>query len=248
MKFADHFSKFAGDYSRYRPHHPPELFDYLAGIAPSNELAWDCGTGSGQAALQLARHFQKVVATDASHEQLANAFPHARVEYRVEPAEKVSLPSHSADLVTAAVAVHWFDLDPFYREVRRVLKAGGVLAVWTYHLPTITEKIVAVMRVYSQEILAGYWPQRFQYADAKYETLPFPFVKISPPEFNMKAEWDLNQLGGFMSSWSAAGKYLDEKGSHPLEKIWDDLQEAWGAPDRKREVIWPLYLKVGKVD
>lgn len=137
MNFEDHFSELAQAYARYRPSYPSALFSYLASVAPGREFAWDCGTGNGQAALALAEHFDRVVATDASAAQIAHAFAHERVDYRVERAEAVSLGDGSTDLITVAIAVHWFDLEAFYREVRRVLKAKGILAVWTYHLPMI---------------------------------------------------------------------------------------------------------------
>jgi len=76
MKFRDHFSEQAQTYARHRPHYPDELFEYLASIAPGRDLAWDCGTGNGQAALGLARHFNRVVASDASSEQIKQATRH----------------------------------------------------------------------------------------------------------------------------------------------------------------------------
>lgn len=122
MSFRDHFSQLAHDYARYRPQYPADLFEYLASLAPARRLAWDCGAGNGQAALQLAQYFDRVYATDASPEQIDHAYQHEKIEYRVEQAERASLASGSVDLVTVAVAVHWFDLDVFYQEVRRVLK------------------------------------------------------------------------------------------------------------------------------
>jgi len=71
--FADHFSATAAAYATFRPRYPDALFEWLAAIAPSRECAWDCATGSGQAASGLARHFEQVVATDPSAAQLAHA-------------------------------------------------------------------------------------------------------------------------------------------------------------------------------
>ena len=246
MSFADHFSPLAQNYSRYRPHYPAALFEYLAAVAPGRGLAWDCGTGNGQAALQLAKHFDRVVATDASSEQIARAFAHHRIEYRVERAEKVSLASESVDLVTVALAVHWFDLDAFYEEARRVLNRGGILAVWSYHLPLIEAEIDRLLWFYYNEVLGAYWPERFHYVDQKYQTLPFPFEEVETPDLTMRAAWDLNELVGFLGSWSATRKYSDQKGSHPLEEIWPTLKEAWGQADLKRELQWPLYVRIGK--
>jgi ubiquinone/menaquinone biosynthesis C-methylase UbiE len=245
-KFEDHFSELAWEYSRYRPQYPQDLIRYLADIAPERNLAWDCGTGNGQAAVQLAGHFQRVYATDASPEQIAQATKHSRVEFKVEHAEAVSLATNSVDLVTVAVAVHWFNLDEFYREVKRVLKPTGVLAVWTYHLPQVEAGIFQVIWTYYREVLGKYWPDRIRYVDEKYKTLPFPFEEFTPPHFELHAEWDLNQLVGYLSSWSAAFKFMEKHRSYPMDVILDDLRSAWGEADSRRELRWPLFIRVGR--
>src|SRR5437016_11269435 len=102
MPFKDHFSKQAADYARFRPRYPREMFEYLGRIAPSHALAWDCATGNGQAAVGLAAVFERVIATDASEKQIANAEPHERMEYRVAPAVERGLESGNIDLV-------WFE-------------------------------------------------------------------------------------------------------------------------------------------
>jgi len=244
--FRDHFSRQAHTYARFRPHYPRALFAYLASLAPGRRLAWDCGTGNGQAALALAEYFERVVATDASAEQIAYAPPHARVEYRVERAEDVRLPAGSVDLVTAAVAVHWFDFDRFYATVRQALAPGGVLAVWTYHLPAIAPEIDRVLARYEVDVLAGYWPERLRYLVEHYRTLPFPFEELEAPEFTLEADWDLPQLLGFLDSWSATRRYEEAQGRHPLAQVWPELAQAWGAPERKRAIRWPLYMRVGR--
>jgi len=246
MSFEDHFSRAAEDYAKYRPSYPPELFAYLASVSPGRRLAWDCGTGNGQAAVALAEHFDRIVATDASAEQIEHAFTHDAVEYRVEPAENVSLTSGSADLVTVAIAVHWFDLERFYREVRRVLRIDGVLAVWTYHLPTIAPRVDELVRGYYGDILKGYWPEKLHYVDERYETLPFPFREIEPPALQMKTEWNLSQLVGFLDSWSATRRYEADHGRHPVEEIWDELSGSWGETDRTRTLSWPFHLRIGR--
>jgi SAM-dependent methyltransferase len=247
MKFEDHFSKLALEYSLYRPQYPDNLYEYLAGISPQTNLAWDCGTGNGQAASQLAKYFQMVYATDASTDQIALAVGHPRVEYRVESAETVSLESSSVDLVTVAVAVHWFNLEVFYRQVKRVLKPEGVLAVWTYHLPQIEPAIDRVINTYTYTVLGDYWPDRIiRYVDKKYETLPFPFVEFKPPDFEMRTEWDLNRFAGYLSSWSAVNGYITRNGRHPVEKIWENLKSTWGKEDIVRQLRWELYFRLGR--
>ena len=246
MRFEDHFSKQAETYAQYRPRYPIELYAYLAEQSPGHGLSWDCATGSGQAALGLAAFFDQVIATDASAEQIRQAAPHERVAYRVEPAEETSLAPGSVDLVTAAVAVHWFDFERFYQEVLRVAKPGGILAAWTYHRPWISPAVDALLVRLEMDILGPYWPERIRYLQEHYLTLPFPFEELAPPPFTMQADWTLEQLFGFFNSWSAVRRYQEEHGTHPLDGIWEAFQDAWGAAETKN-IRWPLYLRVGRV-
>lgn len=246
FNFEDHFSRHSAQYAQYRPNYPQEIYAYLASLAPGRSLAWDCGTGNGQAAIGLVQYFDRVHATDASAGQISAAYPHEKVEYRVEPAEHVSLGDSSVDLVTVAVAIHWFDFDEFYREVKRVLKPGGVIAAWTYHLPEISSEIDALVERYYREILSSYWPARIQYLEERYKTIPFPFEEIVPPSFVMKADWTLTQLAGFLDSWSATQRYKAQEGHHPLERIWDQLLAAWGEETEVRRVRWPLHFRIGR--
>lgn len=247
MSFRDHFSRQAAEYARYRPTYPAALFEVLAGLAPARDLAWDCGTGSGQAARMLADHFQRVIGTDASADQIANALPHERVEYRVEPAEETSLLPGSVDLIAVGTAVHWFDFDEFYAEVRRVGRPGAILAVWTYHLVSIAPAVDRYTERYYRDILGSYWPERIDYLDKGYRTLPFPFDEIAPPDIKMETQWTLDHLIGFLASWSAVKSYLEEHGRHPLDEIVDGLRESWGDPARLRKAIWPLHFRIGRL-
>ncbi len=246
--FSDHFSAHAREYSRRRPRYSGAMFDYLASLAPSQELAWDCATGNGQAALALAERFSRVVATDASADQIRHAFEHERVEYRVEPAEATSIDEGSVDLVTVGTAVHWFDFDPFHAEIRRVAKPGGVLAVWTYHLPSsIGPEVDQALERYYHETLRGFWPDEMHYLEEHYRTLPFPFDEIDSPRFTMEEDWTLHDLMGFMSSWSGSRRYLEHHGHDPLDEVRDTLRSGWGLAEAPRRISWPLHLRIGRV-
>ncbi|MEJ2103115.1 MAG: class I SAM-dependent methyltransferase [Ignavibacteriaceae bacterium] len=246
MKFEDHFSKLAGTYSKYRPKYPSALYEFISGCCKEHIQAWDCGTGNGQAALELTNYFERVLATDASKEQIEFSQSHPKITYRVELADRVSLENSSTDLVTVAAAVHWFEFEKFYSEVKRVLKPGGIIAVWGYHLFKITPDIDNILIKYYSEILKDYWPERFHYVDTHYEDLPFPFKELTTPKFEMITEWDLKQVVGFLNSWSGTKNYEQKTGRHPLNEIWKDLSEAWGNEKLKRKINWPLHLKVGK--
>ena len=244
VAFKDHFSKQAADYAKFRPGYPQKLFDYLGSIAPSRTLAWDCGTGNGQAAVGLASVFHRVIATDASEKQISNAQPHERLEYRVARAEESALESASIDLIMVAQALHWFDLDLFYDEVRRVLKKNSVLAASAYNLLHIQPAIDEVINRYYFEVVGPFWPPERVLVE-KFDELPFPFFEIQTPSFEMIAQWNLEHLVGYLRSWSATQRFMAANQRDPLEQIIDELRRAWGNPQEVRTVLWPLILRVG---
>ena len=220
------------------------MFQHLASITAANGIAWDCATGNGQAAVELAAEFKRVIATDASEKQVANAEPHSRVEYRVAPAEQSELPPQSIDLVTVGQALHWFDLERFYAEVRRVLKPQGVIAAWAYKSATVSPTIDTVVNHYYSEVVGAYWPAERVLVE-KFEELPFPFPEIAAPPFEMAAAWNVEQLVGYLRTWSATQRFIAAKQRDPLEVVEKDLRSEWG--DSTRKVVWPLTVRVGRV-
>jgi SAM-dependent methyltransferase len=247
MKFQDYFSRQATLYAQFRPVYPGKFFDYLASICSERKLAWDCATGNGQAAIELARRFRKVIATDPSSEQIKHAFQHAQVEYHVEAAEQTSIRSNRVDLTTVGTAVHWFDLERFYAEVRRVSKPEAPIAVWTYHLPKITLNVDRSLAKLYWETLGSFWPQNIHLLEDGYQSLPFPFKEIRAPEFFMQAKWELKDLVGFIASWSAARRYVDAHGEAALEEGLVELAQNWGEPNRVQSVKWRLFARIGLV-
>lgn len=244
--FKDHFSTQSQHYQRFRPVYPPALYAWLAEQTPAHELAWDCATGNGQAAQALAREFAKVLATDASEKQIGQCSPHSNVEYRVAHAEAAPLGDCSADLITVAQALHWFDLNAFYREAARVLKANGVLAVWSYQLLAISPPIDAVVNRYYHDIVGPYWPPERRLVEQGYAPMPPPFQEIEAPAFAMSSEWNLEELLGYLGTWSASVRYTKAQQTDPLDRIRADLTEAWGPIERRYPVHWPLQLRVGR--
>ena len=245
--FKDHFSAVAGRYSEYRPHYPAELFDYLAGLVPADAVVWDCAAGSGQASVDLTARFAHVIATDASPEQISAASPHPHIEYRVAPAEESGIDDESVGMVTIAQALHWFDLDRFYAEVRRVLQPRGLVAAWSYGINVVEgEAVDQVAQNFYANILGPYWPPERRLVEAAYRTLPFPFAEIAAPAFKMETRWTLAQLLGYFGTWSATNRYTKATGQNPLPELATELAQVWGNPETRRHVTWPVGMRLGR--
>jgi len=245
--FHDHFSTVANRYADFRPHYPAALFDHLATLAPHSATVWDCACGNGQASLDLATRFAKVIATDASKEQISSATPHANIEYRVAPAEQSGLPDHSVGLVTVAQALHWFNFDKFYAEVDRVLVPGGVLAVWSYGINLVEgHDANELVQDFYANTVGAYWPPERKLVEEGYRTIPFPFTELTPPAFRMEAHWTLDQLLGYFSTWSATNRYIKANGKNPIEPLALSLKKVWGDATTLRSIIWPLVVRVGR--
>lgn len=244
MSFQDHFSSESDRYKAFRPQYPSALFEYLAEVAPSNALAWDCGTGTGQAAGELAKHFQNVVASDASAEQIAQTQAVERVEFRVAPAEASGLAARSVDLVTVAQALHWFDLPKFYDECRRVATDDGKLAVWTYKLANVSAEVDAVVARLHRDIVGPYWPAERELVESGYADIVVPFEELTPPAFSITAEWDLFHLLGYLRTWSASKRYQQATGDDAVTIVTEELAAAWGDPAQRRAVSWPMPLRL----
>ena len=242
--FKDYFSDQAGAYKTFRPTYPKVLFDYLASISPSRELAWDCACGSGQASEALVNYFLIVVATDGSQDQICNANPYPNIQYRMETAEHSSLPTHSVDLIVVGQALHWFVTDAFFAEAKRVLKPKGVLAVWSYNLLTISPGLDEIIREFDKKIIGEYWAPERVLVDHDYRDIQFPFQTVITKNLTMRENWNFQQLVGYLDTWSAVQAYRKSKQAEPLDLINDNLLLAWGSPSQVRAVSWPLKLYV----
>ncbi|MFC4212021.1 class I SAM-dependent methyltransferase [Pedobacter lithocola] len=241
----DNFSTQSAEYAIYRPTYPQELYDYLLNLIDNKDAAWDCATGNGQVARVLAQHFKSVYATDISEKQLNQALKMPNILYEVAPAEKINVPDKSFDLITVAQAIHWFNFDDFYSEVKRTLKPDGVLAVIGYGLMFIDKKVDEAVHKLYEDILVKYWDSERRYIEEGYKTIPFPFDEIVAPHFQIKTTWNFNQMIGYLNTWSSLQHYKKANDRNPLEYMFTELKEAWGS-DAEKDVHFPILLRVGK--
>lgn len=241
----DHFSRVAEHYAASRPGYPQALFDWLSGLCPEHDLAWDVGAGTGQATSALSCRFAQVLATDSSGVQLALAPVTGNVEYRVAPAHASGLPPECVDLVTVAQALHWFDLPSFYGEVRRVLKPAGVVAVWTYGVLSVEgEPVNDLVQHFYRHVTGPYWPAGRRHVENGYAELSFPFAPLPVGEFRMRESWSLDSFLGYVRSWSAVGR-MKASGNDPMQELEALLAPLWGPRESRRVVTWPLGIRAG---
>lgn len=245
--FKDHFSIQSKGYSKFRPLYPAELYSHLFDMCGGHSLVWDCATGTGQAARGLSEYFDNIMATDGSEKQIASAHAPENVAFSVATAEYSGLDGCSVDLITVAQALHWFDHDAFFKEVRRVLKPGGILAVWTYNLLEVGEDIDPILHQFNDNIVGDYWPAERQLVRDEYKTIDFPFDEIEMPNFSMETSWTLDDLMGYLATWSSVVRYRQAKGHDPLQGIYSKLLVAWGDTTEEKLVKWPLSFRVGRI-
>ena len=244
MNIKDNFSEIAGNYAAWRPEYPEELFIYLASLSAQHDKALDCGTGNGQAAKQLTRHYKEVYATDISTAQLQHAVAMPNIYYSISPAEKTVFPDNFFDMLCATQAAHWFDLEIFYREAERILKPNGVLALVGYGLIEINGNIDKLIKALYTDILGTYWDKERKFIDDHYRSLPFPYKEITAPSLQINCEWNLPQLVGYLNTWSALGHYKKANQKDPLTEMFPALQKIWGGNEILRSVRFPIMAKI----
>jgi len=248
LTFKDHFSTRAAQYAEYRPHYPAALFDFVASLPQKQRIALDCGAGNGQASVGLAERFERVVATDPSIAQIENATAHERIEYRVARAEASGLPSHTVDLVTAAQSLHWFDAAAFFEEAKRVLVADGAIAVWGYGDPVMeTPALHQILHDFNRGTLETYWFAERLTLLNEYRDVPFPFEELATPDLHLQVHWTLDELAGYLRTWSSTMQYIKARGVDPVVDVVGALADHWGDRSSARLIRWPLHIRAGRL-
>ena len=243
----DLFSRQSDLYARYRPTYPKELYEYILSFVKEKNIAWDCATGNGQAAVVLADYFKKVIATDISAAQIEKAKRKENIEYSVCAAESTPFADNIFDLVTVAQAYHWIKWNEFKKEVTRVCKPNAVIAVWTYYSRTTDdERIDKAVNDFYENVTRPYWDYERKYVDEKYSTVEFDYELLPVKEFETVLYWKREDLIGYVSSWSAVQKYIKTNGHSPLPLLEEEINKLW-PQDQTKKVVFPIYLKLGRI-
>lgn len=240
----DRFSDHANQYAQFRPVYPSELFDFIYSRLHHFESAWDAGTGNGQVARELSKKFNKVFATDISNRQIENAYQAENIEYS-KANEKTSFPDHCFDLITVAQAAHWFDMALFSQEAIRVLKPSGMIAIWGYGLLTVNHEVDSLISHFYKTIVGPYWDQERKHIEENYVNLYFPFEEIQAPPFVLSVSWTLPELKGYITTWSAVQKYINEHKRDPVNDLISMIAPYW--KEETMRIRFPLFLKLGLV-
>jgi SAM-dependent methyltransferase len=242
----DLFSAQSATYATYRPVYPDSLYDFIYDKCRHYHTAWDCGTGNGQVANRLAEKFDQVYATDISTDQIGNAIPKNNIAYIVCRAENTPLEANRIDLITVGTALHWFDFDNFYAEVKRVAKPGAFIAAWCYAPFRSIPEIDNILDHFYTHIVGDYWDAERKYVDEKYKTIPFPFEEIASPAINIQAHWTRDQFIGFLNSWSSVQHYIKKNGENPVDLIAPGIMKNW-AEEEIKEIRFPLFMRTGYI-
>ena len=243
----DNFSTQAATYAQFRPTYPADLFDFILQNVENKQIAWDCATGNGQAAKVLAQHFDKVFATDISQKQIDNAAKADNIVYSVGKAEATDFADNTFDLITVAQAIHWFDFEKFYAEVRRVAKPNATLAVWGYGVMRFDdEEVDRLIQNFYHHVVGEYWDAERRHIDEHYSNVPFPFETIETPYFEMTFNWHLYELEGYLNSWSSVQHFIKRNGYNPIPNLMIDIEAVWRKFNRE-QVHFPIFMKIGKI-
>jgi SAM-dependent methyltransferase len=240
----DYFSGHSKLYATFRPTYPEDLYQFIFKHVTNFDCAWDCATGNGQVAKRLAKQFQTVHATDISQQQLEHAVQLKNIQYNVSGAENTDFQNQQFDLITVGQAMHWFNLDKFYAEVKRVLKPTGVLAVWGYSVCSVNVAIDAIFTDFYKDTVGPYWDSARKMVEDEYEGMPFPFVEIASPKFSIEVNWTLEEFGGYLTTWSATQKFIKDKNFNPVPDVVEKLKPHW---NNTMTVRFPVFLKLGTI-
>lgn len=241
----DNFSAQASSYSKFRPTYPDELYNFLYKHCPAHLQALDCATGNGQVAFELSKCFERVEATDISQSQIAHARQAPNIHYSVQRAEQTSFPYANFDLITVGQAYHWFDFEAFGREANRILKPGGIVAIWSYHLFRFNNHLDQMIDDFYSNVTGPYWDNERKWVDDYYKNVPFHFEEIKTDfSFDIEKSFSLADFEGYFNTWSAVRHMIKQEGHNPVDELMLKVRPVWKEDEYK--ATFPGFIRLGK--
>ncbi|GIX41864.1 MAG: methyltransferase [Leptospiraceae bacterium] len=245
--YKDLFSKQSKLYAKYRPYYPEELYHKIYNLMEEHkipyDIAWDCATGNGQVAIELAKRFKLVFATDISKNQILNAPKKKNIIYKIESVEENSLKDKSINLITVAQAFHWFNHEIFFKEIIRVSKKPAIIAIWCYGLLNVEKEIFELFFDLYENKLGNYWEMERKLVENGYQNINFPF-DIRREQFDISLKWNKEYFLGYLSSWSSVQKFIEKNHSNPLDEFKQRIDKYW-KDDEFKIITFPIYFIYG---
>lgn len=213
------FQKGGENYANFRPDYPKELYQEILKYSgrkdfttiPNGSTVVDLACGGGQATKDLIPYFDKIIGMDVSESQIKNAFQNEKIIYKVGKSEDTGLENESVDLITVAQALHWFEFDPFFKEVDRILKKGGVLACWGYPLNYFEEEAATNALIHFFEDIDKYWHPKRKILDHKYKDVKFIYPNtLKKMTFQNKKKMTIENYMNYIRTWSSVITYIEK--------------------------------------
>jgi len=221
------------------------LYDFIFANTSRRSVAWDCACGNGQVAKDLSPDFNLVHGTDISQKQLDNAFQANNIKYSMSPSEKSPFAEGTFDLITVGQAVHWFKIREFFAEAGRVGKSGSTIAVWGYGLLRVNGEIDEVLSDFYFNVVGPYWDPERKLIDEQYSKIQFPFARIAAPDLEFSFHWTLDELSGYLSTWSSVQKFIKERNQNPVPGVIDKLVPLWKT--EREKIVFPMFVMLGRI-
>ncbi|QAU23183.1 class I SAM-dependent methyltransferase [Dyella sp. M7H15-1] len=233
LKSTERFSDRVADYVRYRPTYPTAMLDWLRdaqGVTPDWRVA-DVGAGTGISSKMFldVGHSVTAVEPNAAMREAAVTWlgSHPRFHAVDGRADATSLDDGSVDLVSVAQAFHWFDPASAHKEFHRILRKGGLAAIYWNSRRLVGTPFLVGYEALLQTYGTDYTSVAERYADEPHMRQWFGAGWRGRGEFEHCQLLDFDALHGRLMSSSYAPK--EDHPNHArmieaLRKLFDSCQ------------------------
>ncbi len=114
----------------------------------------------------------------------------------------------------------------------------------------IAPRIDVIVRRFYHDVVGPYWPPERRITEARYQTIEFPFAEFPAPNFVIEQPVTLDDVAGYVRTWSATMRFVQQHGHDPVDGLVAELAPVWGerAPQESRSARWPVAMRIGRVE